>query len=668
MDREEELKILEEAKERYEKGVGFWKEVFESYEDDVKFYHGDQWPDGVKKSRELDNRPCLTINRLPAFVNQVASNIRENSPSIQIHPVDDVSDPEIAEVLEGLVRQIEYQSQADQAYDQSGESILKGGLGLIRILTDYSDDSTFYQDIFIKRELDPTKMVWDPAAKEYDKSDARWCFYEDYLTDEEFEETYLGGKEEKNESFGVDWKSDTKDDAWNTEEGIRVAEYWCKKPITKMLALLDDGSTFDITDIEVQEDGVNQFIIVDNQPRVVLRTRQVESHKIVRYLLTGDKVLEGPQDWAGKYFPFVPVYGPEDLVNGKVKYRSLIKDAKDPQRQYNYWQTTITEKVALTPKAPWLLTAKMMRGRERQWQNANIGNYSALVWEPDPTVPGLMPQRQEPASLQVGEVQQAQQAIDDIKSTIGMYDASLGNAGNETSGRAIIRRQQQGDMAAFPWIDNLTRSISQVGRVIIDLIPKIYDTERVVRIRGRDGEQNMVKINHTVYDPTTDTTTTVNDLSLGKYDVAVSTGPSYKTQRLEAADSMIQFMQAVPQAAQVSGDLIAKNMDWPGAEEIAERLKKALPPGLLSPEEQQELGIQPPPPDPMMQLQLQKAQLEVADKQSNMGKDALDAEKKRLDILSQQLDLAEKTGQMQQVVEQTVVDVLQKLALSNQNM
>lgn len=657
-----EEKILEEARERYEKGSSWWKDAFNAYEDDVSFLYGDQWPESVRKERELENRPCLTINRLPAFVAQVVSDMRQNSPTVQIHPIDDDSDPDTADVLEGLVRQIEYQSNADQAYDTAGETSVAGGLGAFRVVTEYSDDSSFDQDIQVKREVDPTKIIWDPAAKEYDKSDANWCFVEEYLTEDEFEDAYPDAERS-------DWESDHRYDGWLTDNGVRVVEYWCKKPDVKLLAMLETGETVDINGIPVFKQDGEQYINTEMGPIRVLRTREAESAKVVRYVLSGDAILEGPDEWAGKYIPIVPVMGPEYMVEGKPRYRSVIRYSKDSQRQYNYWQTTITEKVALAPKAPFIGTPKMFKGFERIWKKANTENRSFLPFNPDPTMPGGMPQRQQPAYVQQGEMAQAAQAIDDMKATIGMFDASLGNQSNETSGRAILARQSEGDSATFAWIDNQARSIRQLGRILVDLIPKIYDTERVVRIRGKDGAEDFAPINHQVYDPVADEVRIINDLSRGKYDVAVSVGPSYKTQRLEAANSLMQFVQAVPQAGQVAMDLIAKNMDWPGAEQLAERLKRVLPPGVLSPEEMQEAGIQPPQPDPMMQMEMQdkqlgvqNKQLDMQNKQMNMAKDQLDMRGKELDNAEKQLELAAQTGQLQQLVENMVAATLRQMS------
>ena len=219
------------------------------------------------------------------------------------------------------------------------------------------------------------------------------------------------------------------------------------------------------------------------------------------------------------------------------------------------------------------------KGLEHIWNKANTLNVPWLPYNPDPTAPGA-PQRQRPADINAAEIQQANQSIEDIKATIGIFDASLGAQGNETSGRAILARQREGDTATFAWIDNLARGIEHTGRILIDLIPRIYDTQRVMRILGEDQSEKMVTINQVnIVNPWTGDYEVLNDMSVGKYDVRVSVGPSYATKRMEAAESMMSFVQAFPAAAPIIGDLIARNMDWPGAEDIAKRLKAALPRG-----------------------------------------------------------------------------------------
>lgn len=562
---EQNREILKTALDRYDTAMEFEREQRDLGSEDLCFLHAEQWPDNVKRDRLAKDRPCLTFNRLPQFTQQVVGDARQNRPAIKVNPVDEGADIETSDIYEGLVRNIEAQSRATQAYITALEHSVGCGFGHWRVMTQYASDDAFDQDIRIKRITDPFAVSWDPASKEYDKSDANWCFVVDWVSRETFEAKY---PDHAPSSWEDAYKGLHCKEEWSRGEDVRIAEYWVKKPTEIEIGLTRDGRT------ERVMPGVTYR-----------RTRKVVSHKVCRYVLSGHAVLEEEREFPCRYIPIVSVFGPEEYVDGRLRPRSLIRYAKDPQRMYNYWQSTIAEKIALAPKSPWLVTPKMIAGHEQAWNAANRENRAYLPYNPD--AEAGRPERQQPAHVNPAELQQSAQAIDDLKATMGMYDASLGNQSNETSGRAIIARQREGDMASFAWIDNLARSIAHTGRILVDMIPRIYDTERVVRVLGVDDSVEMVLINRP-----DGMGSTFNDMTLGKYDVEVTVGPSYATKRLEAADSMMAFIQAIPAAAQVAGDLIAKNMDWPGADDIADRLKKLLPPGVAEDEEEGEEDAQ----------------------------------------------------------------------------
>ena len=614
-------KLLSEALDRFKKAEEYERENRDLAAEDFRFAAGEQWPDEIRREREASDRPCLTFNRLPAFIAQVVGDARQNKPAIKVLPCDSGADVETAEIYNGLIRNIESQSRATQAYITAFENAVTGGVGAFRILTKYASDDSFEQDIRIERITNPFSVYWDPNAREYDKSDANWCFVSEWVTKEAFEQRYP-------DQTPTDWESEYKGvdtGYWSLDDKVRLAEYWCKKPVKRRIGLIN-GQV-----IEVQK-GMEQWPFE--------MTREVETFKVVRYLLSGHAILEGPSDWAGHYIPIVPVFGPEEWIDERIRYRSLIRYAKDPQRQYNYWQSVITEKVALAPKSPWLVTPSMIAGLERFWNAANRENRAYLPFNPDPVVG--KPERQQPAYVQAAELQQAAQAVDDMKATMGLYDASLGAQSNETSGRAIIARQREGDNATYAWIDNLARSIQHAGRILVDLIPRIYDTARIVRIMGEDETAEMVPINYVTPDGQK-----IHDLTVGKYDVEIVVGPSYATKRMEAAESMMAFIQAVPATAQIAGDLLAKSFDWPGADAIAERLKKLLPPGIAEDSEPQ----QPAPPDPM-----QIAEME--EKQAKAMKAQAEAEGQQLENAKMQVELSMMTGQVQELVQAEVQRVL----------
>lgn len=560
-----EDKVFLAALDRFKNAEEFERDDRRMMEEDLAFAAGEQWPEDVKAARKSTDRPCLTFNRLPAFIEQVVGDARQNRPAIKVHPVDEGADEDLAEVYEGLVRNIESQSRATSAYITAFTHAVTGSRGGWRVVTEYTTDDSFEQDIRIKRITNPFAISWDPGAKEYDKSDANWCFVSEWVTKESFEQKYP-------DKTPTDWPAEYRQfktfNTWLTDDRVRLAEYWVKEPIVKTISLLSDGS---VTDHEYAPD---QKIIRDGTVLVVVSQRKVKSHKVVRYLMSGHTILEGPQEFPSRYIPIVPCFGPEEFINDQVRYRSLIRYAKDPQRMYNYWQTSIAEKIAHAPKAPFMLTPDMVEGHEQMWGKANVENRPYLVYNIDEANPGARPQRQEPAYVNAAEIQQSAQAVDDLKATMGIHDASLGAQGNETSGKAILARQREGDTATFAWVDNLSRSIEHTGRILIDMIPRVYDTQRIVRVLGEDDSISMTPINWV------DNGQMVNDITTGKYDVMITVGPSYATKRIEAAESLMQFVQALPQAGEVAGDLIARSMDWPGADDIAERLRKLLPPGI----------------------------------------------------------------------------------------
>lgn len=594
-------KLLAEALKRFDKAQNAEKENRDLAAEDFRFAAGEQWPTEIRLERERSNRPCLTFNRLPQFIRQVTGDARQNKPAIKVVPVDDGSDIDTAEIYSGLIRNIENQSKADEIYIAAFENAVTGGVGGgWRVVTEYSNDDTFDQDIRIHRITNPFAITWDHGAKEFDKSDASWCFVHEWVTKEQFEERFP-------KHTPTDWVQEYRNVSsghWLNDDRVRLAEYWVKKPVKKTIGLIQ-GKIIEVTEA------------LKGYP--FEKTREVDAFEVCRYLLSGHAVLEGPEKFPSKYIPIVPCFGPEEWIDDRVRHVSLIRYAKDPMRMYNFWQSTIAEKIALAPKSPWLVTPNMIAGLELFWNRANVSNDPYLPYNPDG---GARPTREAPAMVNAAEIQQSAQAIDDLKATMGMYDASLGAQGNETSGRAIIARQKEGDNATFAWIDNLARSIQQTGRILVDLIPKIYDTQRVVRILGEDGSQEMTPINWV------EGMEIVNDITVGKYDVEISVGPSYRSRRIESAESMLAFVQALPQAAEVSADLIARAMDWPGAEEIAERLKKALPPGMVDkdvpPEDQQAIQEQQQEEDQIanaaMMLDIQTKEAELAKAQAEVEK------------------------------------------------
>lgn len=595
---------------------------------DLKFVAGEQWPDSIRLERESEGRPVLTINRMPQFVRQVTGDMRQNRPSIKVRPVDDRSDPIIAKIFTGLIRSIEQRSDAQEAYIGGAENAARCGMGHWRVLTQYAGDDAFDQDIVIQPIVNPFAVVWDPESIRVTREDAGWCFVVDRIPLAEFEKRWPDAR-----TTGWDGEDGTEGDQWCTGDDIRIAEYWCKKPYTRNLALLRNGEVVDVSGGETDGLGL---------PYDIVETREVESFKVVRHLVSGYEELEPEVEWIGRWIPIVPVIGEQVHIGERIVRHGVVRFARDPQQLYNYWRTTAAETIALAPKAPWLVTKEHIKGQEALWQEANVRNLPYLLYNPDPKAPGLAPSRVAPAPIPAALLTEANVANDDMKATTGIYDAALGAKSNETSGRAIMARQQESDVGALVYSDNLARSIRHTGVILVDLIPKVYDTARIVRMLGEDDTEEFVAINAAQPDGSV-----LNDVRVGKYDVAVMVGPSYATKRLEASDSLMAFVQAVPAAGAVIADLIAKNQDWPGAEQIAERLKRILPPGA-------DPDAPPQETDPRVVADAAKAQADVE-------KTRVETQGKQLDNAQKQLELAAQTGQLQQLVQQMVVQTLAQI-------
>jgi hypothetical protein len=622
--------ILQDAHEAFKLASDAEKEQrFQSLEDLRFGKMGDQWPQQVRKDREVQGRPCLTMNRMPAFTKQVLNDARQNRPAMKFHPVGSGADRETAEILDGLARNIEYSSNADIAYDTALDFAVNMGFGYWVIRTGYADEDTFDLDIQIERISNPFSVYGDPYSTAADSSDWNSAFITDLLDKREFERRW---PKADTSDFTTDGRT-SKDVLWFQGDQIQVAEWWKRDEVAETILKLTNGAVMSEDELlKVDDSGLSLLDILKVQGISVNGTRTVKKHRVQQYILNGAEVLE-KNDWKGKYIPIVPVYGEEVNVEGKRLFQSLIYFAKDAQRNYNFWRTASTELVALAPKAPYIGVVGQFATDAVKWENANNVSYPYIEADAVAGAPSL-PQRQPFAGPPAGALQEALNASDDMKSIFGLHDASLGAQGNETSGRAILARQREGDVSTFNFIDNLSRSIRHSGRIILDLIPHVYSAARVIRCIKEDGSNFAVPVNQPVMpaqggqppqppmgdptqqgmpagamppgmpqqppemgqqqptgqptyhpvppgadqDPSMAALIKVFDLSAGKYDVTVEAGPSFSTRREEAANQMLELIRILPPSAPMIADLLAKNLDWPGADEIAKRLQLMLPP------------------------------------------------------------------------------------------
>ena len=588
--------ILATMRKRLEQSLSAYSESRDSELDDLRFMAGSpdnrwQWPQevlatrGAVQGQTINARPCLTINKLPQHVRQVTNDQRQNRPSGKVIPVDDKADIEVAEVFNGMVRHIEYMSDADVVYDTACDNQVTYGEGYFRILTEYCDETSFDQDLRLQRIRNSFSVYMDPHIQDPCGSDAEYCFITEDMPQSEFERLFPDA--EPISSIAIRGVGDEAMSQWIMEDTVRIAEYFYAVYEKATLHLYPNNQTAYAGSPEAR-----QMEMMGVRP---LRTREVDIRRIKWMKTNGYEILE-ENDWLGKWIPVIRVIGNEFEVDGRLYISGLVRNAKDAQRMYNYWVSQEAEMLALAPKAPFIGYAGQFEGYEHQWKTANVQNYPYLEVNPDVTdgqgavLP--LPARAQPPLAQTGLIQAKMGASDDIKSTTGYYDSSLGETSNERSGRAILARERQGDTGSYHYIDNLARAIRYGTRQLVDLIPKIYDTQRIARIIGIDGETDTARIDPTQAEPVREirdqsgiVIAKIYNPSVGKYDVAVTTGPSYLTKRQEAMDAMGQILQANPNLWAVAGDLFVKNMDWPGAQEIAKRLQKTIEPRLLEDEE-----------------------------------------------------------------------------------
>ena len=664
-------KILAEARKRIKQcGDGTSKQR-QMMLDALKFAAGDQWPSLIRANREDPTqqggpRPCLTVNKLSQYIHQVVNDSRQNAPSIDTRPVDDKADVEVSEILDGIIRHIQDQSNAQVAYDTAIDLTARCGLGYIRVLTDWQERNPMMQDIFIKRIINPFSVYFDMESTEPDGSDARWCAIVDEIERDQFEADYPGMDPEDFDVSNIG--ADLQD--WYPDQGkkVKIAEYFRKVEKPDTLVQLSDGTVAYKSDIP------------GNLPAMVTIARERAASKCVIewYKITGSAILER-STIPTKWIPVIPVIGEEINIGDKRFYHGLVYPAMDAQMIYNYMQSAAVERVALAPIPPVVAAVGQVEDFSQEWIGG--GNIKVARYNPVSAGGQVMPPPSRPNAPDVptGFLAIANRAEQDVQTALGMYNAALGAPSNEKSGRAIMARQREADVSTFHYVDNLARSIRHVGRIIVDMIPKVYDTTRVARILGHDGEVTQARLDPSQPEAVREYQDEMGEIQkiynpgVGTYDVTVNVGPSYTSKRQEAAEAMMQMVQAVPQLMPIIGDLMIRNMDWPGADDIADRLKKTLPPNLQDKEEgdggespemaQLKQQVQQVMEGAASRIEQLTAELETAKSGDRYKEIELQLQKEKIDLDRYKVDLA---AVMQQ--EQMAHDARMKLAMAvNQN-
>ena len=586
----------------------------------------EQWPDDVRRAREREGRPCLTVSKVKKLVRQVCKEARQNKPSIKIKPVDYSSDNDTADILSGIIRNIEYISNADAAYDTAIEHAATGGVGYLRVSIDYAYDDVFDLDIKIDRVADQFSVWGDPDSQSEDSKDWDVAFVTEWISEDEFERKYGEDADKSNFESG-DYYSQMPT-GWHDDERVLVAEYWTREPSTKTIMQLSNGQ---VVDADVYNQHAMQFLAAGITPK---NTREVNSHRVMQRIISGAGVLS-EMEFPGCYIPIIPVYGNDFIADGKRYLRGLAYDSMDSQRMYNYWRTVSTEMVALAPKAPWLARQGSLIDPQK-WERSGQENYAYLEYRGD-----LPPQRQPFDPSPMGAVSEAMSADGDIYESAGMTAERPDMTNAAQSGASIWAKKASTDTNTFHFVDNLVRAIRHMGRVIVGLVPHVYNNERIMRVIGDDGEQQQVQVNNGIYDLTT-----------GKYDVIVTAGASYASRREEAAYQMSELLRTYPDAAPIVAPLLAKNLDWPEADKIRRQF-----------EAMEQAKQQPPPPAQPTPAEVLYSQVEQAKIQQ---KQQYDTRKLDIDAYKAETDRASSamagmtTEQVQALVLQTINDLFNR--------
>jgi hypothetical protein len=578
-DKNADAKLLKQSREGLEARIDAESSQRALMLDDLKFATLDQWPTDIRAAREGDitngPRPCMTVDQSNQYITQVSNDMLVSKPSIKPRPVDDFADPDTANIFAGLIRHIEDQSSAKIAYQTAGESAVTMGLGFFRIIADYVAPDSFDQDLFIKRVPD-TFSVYLGAHIMPDGSDAEegWVFEEVPIAT--FERDYPKAKLKDADFEGLAIST-----RWKTEKTVTVCEYFYKKYTSAKLLFLADGRT-------MFEDAYEK--LPEPRPEITGR-RDSQKCKVMWCKHSGCEILD-KRELKGKYIPIVEVVGKEKIVEGKRHLWGLVRPAKDSLRAFNYWISALMEKMALAPKAPFIGAVGQFKTMGDKWDKANVNNYAKLEYDPVDVNGNALPapRRQEPMQVEAAMVQMLVMLQNNVKSSLGMYKAALGETESQQSGRAILALQKESNTGTMHFGENQGISVTHGGRILVDLIPHYIDTKRVLRILGEDGKAQSVQIDPTQRESRREIRDAegkvkrIYNLGVGTYDVTVTTGPGYTTNRQEAATVMTELANSAkdPIAAAIMRYGAMKNSDFHGSDEIMKMLKAMLPPQLQS--------------------------------------------------------------------------------------
>jgi hypothetical protein len=620
----EDESLLSRVRKFYDEAIGSSEENRRMFSEDLNFIYNSeamgQWDPVVLQNRR--GKPCYTFNRVIGPVNIVVADMRQTKPAGKVRPASDEAQEAIADVYEGLCRSIEQASRAEHTYKEQYKYAVGGGFGYWRVVPKYMADDgnrAFDQVLRIETVPNPLTVVLDPECNDPCGGDANRAIVAERISDDSYRANF-------GDQQGLSFNFSRDSYGWFTDKEVRVAEYYERVPTEKWIAQMDDGEVrdyddklkeleahFEDNDLDSTKDGGHVNRIAKDK-KGNKKIRKTIAWKVLWVKCDGSNVLEGPFLYDWKRIPIIRCPGRYVNIEGRKKLQGLIRHAKDAQRSYNSRMSDMIERSALVPKAPYLVTEMMVKGYENEWNQANVQSRPYLPYNVDPKAPeGGMPFRTPPIDLPQGAMALAQLAQQDIQATTGYFDPALGNSEdmNRVSGKALVQHTRRSDLGSFEFVDGFSAALQLTWEIMIDMIPTVYDTQRIERIIGHDGIEKLVTLNGP---------DALNDLTKGEYDCTVTIGPSFQTARQETLQTLIDASATIPQVAQLCPDLLVKNIDSPDSIEMARRLRIPLiQQGIVEPTPEEKKTTPPAPQDPTKQLETQLLQ-------AKLGKAGADAQ------------------------------------------
>lgn len=652
----EQQDLLDTAKDLFKQAESGWRDIRTAAVDDLSFFHGKQWDDQLINIARLKKEPTLQVNRLPQFVKQIENELRQREMAITVAASDEQGSEETANIFTSIIRGIEARSNAKVHYiHAAGENgAMVPGIGYLKVELDYTDNQGFNQDIWIKSVKDPMKIICDPNVQEPDFSDAEfWFEFEDY-PEKTFKKLFPGAECSSSDMFPIG----SRGTSWLGDGTIRVARFWYKEYTSVTSYLFDDGTVALEEKVEsITDEDDNRYGMVDGLRKIILRERTVTNSTIKWMDFTGAEVLsEGI--WPINKFPFAAVTGPMSIIDGKRDIRGMIRFARDSQKMLNYMASSAARRIASANKSPWLVDMKSIKPYEQVWRRANVDGVPYLPYDSYDANGGGRTIPPPSRADQTGQIQDllmaAQKFENDLKATIGIYDAGLGATPNEQSGVAIKTLAQQGQNANFHFSDNLVTALKRIGEILIELIPIVYDTPRIVKTISVDGQSKLVRINQIVESKGKLVEYNIRDAT-GHYGVTINVGPAYATQKQAAIEQMTELLRINPNIAPFVQDIIVGNMDFEGKDNVKNRLMKVLEmqtPGIIENSEQADI-----PPQALAQMQQQQLAIQQLTEQLQ-----------QLSVQNQQLNnvLQNKQIEYQNAIQKARVDAQLAAGLQQQ--